>query len=1297
MSARTEKNVGGGWMRRIAAASAACLALAASTAGAQIWDEFANGGGDAADFPPGQLTIGTGPLTEIRGRIGNPDFDVDMYCITIPNQQAFTASVFEPQNGLSAQLWLFDAAGNGIAHSCDSTAPYASQILVGLVPAPGTYFLAISRLGLEPIDGASNPIFPSISSGMTGPNAAVGPIAGWGGPGSGSPGAYSIILEGAEYHGDGTDPGGDDGEQPDGGPCWTYASQSHFNYGNLFNLEHLTDPTGDDCIRLVDDPKAWPFAAAAISGANIRRGSVIRFATRNIPSLGLAEGDVIGEYFSSPKGMANNPSRTTVDGYGNVFVGNRDESGVSFGQNKGSVTRIGLALGGTRVDALGNPDATGDYLMGPFEYCSCEDRDGDGLIKTSLGYPHTTGAFNVDYQNTILPWDNSGGLDTNGGVATAEDECITAYYRTEGTGVRHVSVDANNNVWVGGIGNREFELIDGALMTQLSAFQANCGGYGGVVDPAGILWSATWGGCGGSPANTLRYDPVLNTWQCLPLPSYGMAVDTECTTDGYPFTIWSTCPFTNLSYQISPAGSLLGSFFHGGPSSINRGTVVKNGSVWVAHSTATTVGRVTTGGVYVGNVAMTLGSISGSGPHGVAVDSNDKVWAINYGTHNAMRIDPTLGVAGQVDLAVDLGPNSYAYNYSDFTGDLYMSISPQGTWTFVHDGGKQSCEWGTLSWNAQIFGNASVTVRVRASNSPVPSGPWTVVSNNVPFTGVTGQYLQVQVTLARQVVDCEPAGDVVFCDLTICKAADCSVELGEVVCDLDSPGTLNITGTVFNNSGVNATHILLTPLPVGSGVTFMPNIIPVNIPDNGSGTFSTSVSGWTDGEEFCFLVTLLDETFDVCCSTEVCITPDCECLQIRDVTESVVCDPASGSYSYTFQFDNLTADTVYHAFFIAPSGTTITPNYVAFPGGIAPNTSSTPIKVMIAGASAGEFCFDITIHDERLFECCGRQVCVTLPDCASDPGGGWDPTGTGAPRLGGVPWLHLDAGLPAACAAPSAGTLTVVNNADEPRAFEWFITNGAFVGSDHALPAGAISPSSGMTEVIQPGKCVDIPFTIDASSVPVDQTAGLRAVIVHQPSGFAASAAGQIHAPQILDDLAPEVVVSACSDSIGQVVGLEIGKPRLLAFSLSGEGPAGSQIQYEIRSSDPFLSLDGREPGVPVTGVVDLNPGASVEIPVTAQLLASSGNWVLDVVLAARLAGGQYPLSPQPLAAIAVRDLAADRCPGDLNNDGIYDLADINAFVNAFVARNPIADMNQDGLFDLSDINQFVSFFVNGC
>jgi hypothetical protein len=46
---------------------------------------------------------------------------------------------------------------------------------------------------------------------------------------------------------------------------------------------------------------------------------------------------------------------------------------------------------------------------------------------------------------------------------------------------------------------------------------------------------------------------------------------------------------------------------------------------------------------------------------------------------------------------------------------------------------------------------------------------------------------------------------------------------------------------------------------------------------------------------------------------------------------------------------------------------------------------------------------------------------------------------------------------------------------------------------------------------------------------------------------------------------------------------------------------------------------------------------------------------------------------------------------------GILDLADVNAFINAFINQLPPGDLNNDGIWDLTDIGLFISNFNAGC
>ncbi len=175
-------------------------------------------------------------------------------------------------------------------------------------------------------------------------------------------------------------------------PCSvTHTLDADFDLGNLINVNH-TSPNNDQ-LQLSEVTAPQPYIWVACSD----RGTAVR--------IDVETGEILGEYRTAPDNRRKNPSRTTVDQYGNVWIGNRGET-----SEQGSVVKIGLVIGGTRCNSNGTPNATGEYLKPPFQYCTAEDRDNDGLIHTSSGLTN------------ILDWDNLSLVDTDGGVETAEDD-----------------------------------------------------------------------------------------------------------------------------------------------------------------------------------------------------------------------------------------------------------------------------------------------------------------------------------------------------------------------------------------------------------------------------------------------------------------------------------------------------------------------------------------------------------------------------------------------------------------------------------------------------------------------------------------------------------------------------------------------------------------------------------------------------------------------------------------------------------------------------------------------------------
>lgn len=180
-------------MSKIGIALIAGMAIA-SGASAQIWNES----GDAGDLPAtAQVVLGSGPLTEIRGRLGPSD--VDMYQIYIKDPATFRASTVGGAT-FDTQMWGFFLDGRGMTHNDDDNS-LQSTITGQFVPAPGLYYIAISQYNRDPVDGGGLLLWQNSPFGVErqpdGPGAA-NPVASWVNTTSGNV-DYTIFLRGANF------------------------------------------------------------------------------------------------------------------------------------------------------------------------------------------------------------------------------------------------------------------------------------------------------------------------------------------------------------------------------------------------------------------------------------------------------------------------------------------------------------------------------------------------------------------------------------------------------------------------------------------------------------------------------------------------------------------------------------------------------------------------------------------------------------------------------------------------------------------------------------------------------------------------------------------------------------------------------------------------------------------------------------------------------------------------------------------------------------------------------------------
>src|SRR5215212_8635421 len=462
----------------------------------------------------------------------------------------------------------------------------------------------------------------------------------------------------------------------------TYTLDADFDQGNMFNVIHEVA----NQLQLDHTAREFDFLWVAVSS----KGTVVKINTET--------GQILGEYFTSPAGQPKDPSRTTVDLNGNVWATNRAGN---------SVVHIGLVENG-----------------------QCVDRNGNGIIETSTGF------------GDIKAWTNTGGVNTNGGVSTAADECIIHYTKVNSFGTRHVSVTKDNDIWVSGTSGRRFDLLDG-ITGQIKRAEPTVGfgGYGGLIDPNGVIWSSN---------PMLRWDtskPLTGAsggnWTGFNHPSYGLCIDSGG-------NVWNTSLGNGQIRKFAPNGTLLGTFNQGTGNA--QGCVVdRNDHVWVAHSLFNnTVGHLKNDGTYVGTVTVQ------SGPTGVAVDGAGRIWATNHNSRTVSRINPNLGGLGPDGVthigAVDFNTQNLGgdlYNYSDMTGSTLSGVPGSGTWSTVFDSQIVGAEWGKIGWTARLCGDASLTVSVASSTNGTTFGAAQVVTNGADPTVANGRFLRIVVNFKR--------------------------------------------------------------------------------------------------------------------------------------------------------------------------------------------------------------------------------------------------------------------------------------------------------------------------------------------------------------------------------------------------------------------------------------------------------------------------------------------------------------------------------------------------------------------
>ncbi|HMY01142.1 MAG TPA: hypothetical protein PKC44_15335, partial [Agitococcus sp.] len=282
---------------------------------------------------------------------------------------------------------------------------------------------------------------------------------------------------------------------------------------NLYEVQKIGLDTSDGTLRLPlnvgEVDTTFPYIWIANSG----EGTISKLATRDHyrknPQTGEQElvktGQELGRYRTGP--AYGNPSRTTVDQEGNVWVGNR---------NNNTITKVGL-----------------------FEFGNCIDRNGNGVIDTSTG------------KDDIKDW--SGYFGDGQGAVNAQDECILQHVAFQSDGVstpidiRMIAIDKDNNVFAGGHQTSSIFKVNGSTGQIIKAANTNGSFYGGLVDKEGNLWS-TSRYFHGNVTRIIKVNNDLSSSEIIDagINTYGIALDKYG-------KIWVTDAYSTAFATFNPA------------------------------------------------------------------------------------------------------------------------------------------------------------------------------------------------------------------------------------------------------------------------------------------------------------------------------------------------------------------------------------------------------------------------------------------------------------------------------------------------------------------------------------------------------------------------------------------------------------------------------------------------------------------------------------------------------------------------------------------------------------------------
>lgn len=515
---------------------------------------------------------------------------------------------------------------------------------------------------------------------------------------------------------------------------WSFDSADKlFNTGLYeLGLDHHAFETDKPYLKLGSDIQTFNYLWVA----NSQESTVSKVDTK--------KNREVARYRTGPG--SESPSRTAVDNYGNVWVGNR------IG------TRAVVKIAGNNV--------------------SCIDKNGNGKIDTSADEDND---WVIDAAE-ILPW--------------GDDECVLLSVNhwpelvaVGEYGPRGVAIDSEGYVWVGIYQNGKYYKLDPNDGSQINVLSS--GSSYGLSAGKGVIWSYEVGvGLTSINMNTYQLTAYSNTFfgcdagaHCF----YVIAADKDN-------NVWGANWQLGILQKFNPSAGTVTNYTlpdAGFGASVRGVTITHDGFVWVTNYANGYVYKIDPR-IAVPPVPLPISpyvlctkqtNAGASALAGVAEDGDGNIWVVSSGGV-VYKLDPTPPLC-EVIATVPVG--SGPYTYSDATGNIVQQFIKEGWWTVTlgnATGSNFINKWSNISWKSSGLGTGGyINVSLDFSGGDHLNYYNEGASSNKDYSysldGNNSENLQITIEAKKNADDSSP----VLQDLVVNSGGIASVCVTNQVCD----------------------------------------------------------------------------------------------------------------------------------------------------------------------------------------------------------------------------------------------------------------------------------------------------------------------------------------------------------------------------------------------------------------------------------------------------------------------------------------------------------------------------------